>query len=326
MTKYVISGYIGFDNFGDEAICSVLTNHLQQLNAEKITVISLNPVKTSELYGVNSCGMLNFFKPIFESDILISGGGSLLQDVTSLKSLIYYLSVIVTALFLGKKVLIFAQGFTPFKTKIGKIFTRFVLKYCNRITVRDTFSQKFLYDLGISSDLVCDPVYALETPKNISHSGVGVQLRYFPNLTDEFLDALAEEIYKNFPNQEIKLFSLQDKSDLPVIEHFGEILTAKGSLIRVYKNLSITETINQISSLEFLIGMRFHSCLVAIKSGVKLLGINYDIKVKTLSEEIGFPIINMFGCETIKGIENLKNVNPNYYKLSNIQKKLDTDI
>ena len=36
MTKYVISGYIGFDNFGDEAIVKVLTSHLKNLNAEKI--------------------------------------------------------------------------------------------------------------------------------------------------------------------------------------------------------------------------------------------------------------------------------------------------
>jgi polysaccharide pyruvyl transferase WcaK-like protein len=29
MTKYVVSGYIGFDNFGDEAIASVLAKHLK---------------------------------------------------------------------------------------------------------------------------------------------------------------------------------------------------------------------------------------------------------------------------------------------------------
>ena len=47
MTKYVISGYIGFDNFGDEAIAKVLTTHLKDINAEKITVLSSNPIKTS---------------------------------------------------------------------------------------------------------------------------------------------------------------------------------------------------------------------------------------------------------------------------------------
>ena len=128
MTKYVISGYIGFDNFGDEAILKVLTTYLKSNNVEKITALSANPTKTSELYDIESHNFLEFYKPIFESDILISGGGSLLQDITSLKSLIYYLAVIVTALVLNKKVIIFAQGFTPFRTRIGKFLTKFVLK------------------------------------------------------------------------------------------------------------------------------------------------------------------------------------------------------
>ena len=107
MTKYVISGYIGFDNFGDEAIAKVLTDYLKELNAEKITYISSNPKKTAELYGIDSVGTLKFIPEIKNCDVLISGGGSLLQDVTSLKSLIYYLAVIVTALVFNKKVVIF---------------------------------------------------------------------------------------------------------------------------------------------------------------------------------------------------------------------------
>ena len=47
MTKYVISGYIGFDNFGDEAIAQVLTSYLKASGAEKITVLSSNPEKTA---------------------------------------------------------------------------------------------------------------------------------------------------------------------------------------------------------------------------------------------------------------------------------------
>ena len=45
MTKYVVSGYIGFDNFGDEAIAHVLVDKLKSKDAEKITLISSNPEK-----------------------------------------------------------------------------------------------------------------------------------------------------------------------------------------------------------------------------------------------------------------------------------------
>lgn len=314
MTKYVISGYIGFDNFGDEAICGVLTKYLKSLGAEKITVLSLNPGKTSNLYGVDSSPMLKFIKPIIESDILISGGGSLLQDITSLKSLIYYLLVIITALIFHKKVYIFAQGFTPFRTKIGEFLTKKTLKYCTGISVRDRKSLEMLNNWGLDAQLLADPLFG-EIKNCESHTGIGVQLRAFNTLTEEFLTGLANSICQNFPKEKIKLFSLQDSIDLPVIEDFAKILESNGCLVEIYKNLSPIECITEISKLEYLIGMRFHSCVAGVTSGVKVLGINYDIKVQTLAENVGFPLIKMYGCEAKTGIEKLLEVNPENYKL-----------
>lgn len=295
MTKYVVSGYIGFDNFGDEAIASVLTQNLKKNGAEKITLISSNPEKTSKLYGVESTGMFGFIKPIIESDVLISGGGSLLQDVTSLKSLIYYLGIIMTALFFKKKVVIFAQGFTPFRTKVGKFLTKAVLKRCNKITVRDEKSQELLAGMGIDSTLVSDPVFGLEVPQ-IEKRGIGLQLRNYPTLTNEFVEKLVAEIHEKFPNQEINLISLQDSIDLPVLEKIeGKIL----------KNLTVQEAIEELSSLEYLIGMRFHACLIAAKAGVKVLGINYDVKVETLAKNVGFPLLELSGENLKNGFNNL---------------------
>ena len=315
MTKFVISGYIGFDNFGDEAICGVLTKYLKDSKAEKITVISANPEKTSRLYWVHSCKMLEIFKPIMESDVLISGGGSLLQDVTSLKSLIYYLAVIMFALVMNKKVIIFAQGFTPFRTKIGEYLTKFVLKKCHQITVRDKASQELLKEMGIESELICDPVFEIETPEVKEHYGVGIQLRNCRYLTDEFMYFLATEIASKFKNKEVKLFSMQDSADLPIIERFASMLTGKGIIARIHMNMTVPETIQELSKLEYFIGMRFHANLVAAKAGVKVLGINYDVKVKTLAKTIGFPIINMFGCEVTEGIDKLLNMSTYGYNI-----------
>jgi len=293
MTKYLISGYIGFDNFGDEAIARVLTSHLKKINAEKITVLSSNPTKTSEIHDVNSEHYMKFFKPILESDVLISGGGSLLQDVTSLKSLIYYLAIITTALVFNKKVIIFAQGFTPFKTKIGKFFTGYILKFCHNISVRDVKSQQILDSLNIKSKLVSDPVFGIETPKIDKKEGIGVQLRSFHTLDDYFLNCLADKISVKFQNEKIKLFSLQDNLDLPVIKKFAQMLESRNLKVEIYDKLSINNAIYELSKLEYLIGMRFHSSLVAAKAGVKVLGINYDIKVMNLANSIGFPIIGL---------------------------------
>lgn len=315
MTKYVISGYIGFDNFGDEAILKVLASHLKKNGAKKITVLSSNPHKTARIHDVYSVSFLKFFKPIYESDILISGGGSLLQDVTSLKSLIYYLAVIVTALVLNKKVIIFAQGFTPFRTKFGKIFTKFVLKYCDKIYVRDSKSREILEQMQISSSLLADPVFGLNLELPSKKEGVGVQLRSFHTLTDEFIKNLASEIALRFPNQKIKLFSLQDSLDLKVLEYFSGLLKEKGLETEIYKNLNIDECVNELSKLEYLIGMRFHAVLVAAKAGVKVLGINYDIKVLNLSKKIGFPIIGLDEKHFEKEFDALLNIDSSNYHI-----------
>ena len=243
MTKYVVSGYIGFDNFGDEAIAKILVSYLKSTDAEKITYISSNPQKTSQTLEVTSVRMLDFVKPILESDVLISGGGSLLQDITSLKSLIYYLVVILTALLFGKKVVIFAQGFTPFRTKLGKFFTKLILKYCDKISVRDFQSQEYLWTMGISSKLVSDPVFALEIPHQ-EKKEIGIQLRNNSYLTDSFLNKLAKEIAQNFPDKEIKLISLQDNLDLEVLNKFKNILEEAGVKSIIIKNLGVNEAIN----------------------------------------------------------------------------------
>ena len=292
MTKYLVSGYIGFDNFGDEAIASVLVSHLKSINAEEITLISSNPEKTAKLYGTKSVGMFKFLPAIKNADVLISGGGSLLQDITSLKSLLYYLTIIFSALVLRKKVFIFAQGFTPFRTKIGEFLTKTVLKKCHRITVRDKKSQDFLKELGVASGLVSDPVFGMQVASNL-HQGIGVQLRSFHSMNDIFLNNLAEQIERNFKNENIKLISLQDSFDLPVLEKFSKILDERKIKNTIYKNLSIKEAIDIISNLEYLVGMRFHANLIAAKAGVKILGINYDIKVLNLANSVGFPIINL---------------------------------
>ena len=140
---------------------------------------------------------------IKQSDILISGGGSLLQDVTSLKSLIYYLWVIFTALRYKKKVVIFAQGIGPIRNKIAQFVTACILKKCTYISVRDSKSQKLLEWMGVKSNLVTDPIFSLNLPFVPDKGTVGVQLRDFASLSDSLLNKLARQIIKDFSDKKI---------------------------------------------------------------------------------------------------------------------------
>ena len=92
MSNIVISGYYGFGNAGDEAMLCAIIDAIRKEEADAhITVISGNPKETSKKHNINAVGTfsaLGILKAIAHSDLVISGGGSLLQDATSLQSLI----------------------------------------------------------------------------------------------------------------------------------------------------------------------------------------------------------------------------------------------
>ena len=117
MTRVVISGYYGFANAGDEAMLAAIVGSLKDIIPDvSITVITGNCRMTRENHNVQAVHRLNFFAiaaAIRRCDILISGGGSLLQDVTSARSLYYYLWIMKIALFFNKPVMLYARASAP---------------------------------------------------------------------------------------------------------------------------------------------------------------------------------------------------------------------
>ncbi len=310
--KVLISGYYGFGNFGDEAILDVLIKKLKQFQFN-IKVFSSNPLKTEKNYKVNCANSFNFLQiknEIKNCDLLISGGGNLLQDVTSFKSLMYYLYVIRTALSLKKKVIIFAQGIGPVHNKFGRFLLKRTLKRCDLVTVRDEKSLFLLRGWGIKCELVCDPLFDLSLIGTSSENKVGVQLRSFKTLTDNLLNKLAEQIINDFSDKKIEIFSFQDSLDLDVCRKFELMLKTKNSSINteVIYGKTQKEIIDRISKLDYMIAMRFHANLIALKYGIKTLAICYDEKVEKLAQDAQIPFLSMLANEDYDFIfQTLKN-------------------
>ena len=288
-----ISGYYGFENFGDEAILSVLTKELKS-REHNVTVFSKNPALTSSKLKVNSVytfSLKSVKNTLKNCDVLISGGGSLLQDATSLKSLFYYLFVIYMALHYKKDVIIFAQGIGPLKNPLGRLMTKNLLKKCKYITVRDEKSLFLLRGWDLKPDLVSDPVWNIETKPKVSMQRAGVQLRSWKNLSQKYLFALAREINKNFADKEIHIFSFQDALDLDICKHFEAQLKLVNPQIKtkLIPAMNIDDTIQAFSNLDYLIAMRYHACLLALKYGIPTLALSYDEKVEKIANRFDIP-------------------------------------
>jgi polysaccharide pyruvyl transferase CsaB len=310
--KILISGYYGFDNFGDEAILQTLVKRLKDYNCD-ITVLSSNPTKTKDNYSVKAIKSFNILKVLFgilNCDVFISGGGSLLQDATSLKSLIYYLLIINFAIFFNKKTIIFAQGLGPFKNKKGAFFVKNTLKHCTYVSVRDKKSHYLLKKWNINSDLVCDPFFDIPLPEQNSSDFVGVQLRHTKTLNFNYLKELANQIAINFPNQTVKIFSLQDSLDIKICEQFGQYLKDLNINYKIISNKTPFEIIKEISTVNYMIAMRFHAILTSARFGIKTLALSYDIKVEKLAKEFGLPCLAMKHEDNIsEAIDKLKKIN-----------------
>lgn len=296
--RFVLSGYFGFKNFGDEAILSVIVKKLKEYG-HKVTVLSSDTAYTKGKFkyirSVNMFKIPDVLGAISRTDFVISGGGSLLQDTTSLKSLLYYLFIIFSGLILGKKVIIFAQGIGPINTSVGKFLTGLLLKRCTYVSVRDFKSFELLKKWGVNSELLCDPIFSADVPVCEKTNTLAIQLRDCKNMSEDFIDRLAQAVVNKFSNVDIDIYSFQDSIDLEVCQKFEKAVKLLNSDIKtkIYSGLTDEETIQNLARAKYMIAMRFHALIVGLISGVKVLGINYDIKVEKLSNEFEFPLIGL---------------------------------
>lgn len=309
MAKVVLSGYYGFNNLGDEAVLFSILKTLRDLRLGlRIEVLSNRPEETAEIYKVtvaNRWKLMDIYRALKEADMLISGGGSLLQDVTGLKSLIYYLGVIGLARLLGKPVFFYAQGIGPVNSKLGRLLMRLVVNRVNYITVRDESSRQDLADMKITRPRVtvtADPVLGLEQKfidekiggqilqeagldLSIERKLVGVSVREWQGLTaykemlGEVCDKLARLGYQvvflpmHYPDDLETSREIVSRMEQPAVVLSGQY--------------SVIEMASLIANMDLLIGMRLHALILAAVMHVPPVALSYDPKIDRFMDLLG---------------------------------------
>jgi polysaccharide pyruvyl transferase WcaK-like protein len=122
-----------------------------------------------------------------KAKLYINGGGSLMQDVTSTRSLGYYLTTLVLGRLLGCKVMMYGCGIGPVsgernREKTGRILEENV----DLITLRDLESQETLRSFGVKTPRVvitADPALLMEgdaaaAERYLQRSGLNPQGHY----------------------------------------------------------------------------------------------------------------------------------------------------
>ncbi len=305
--KVVMSGYFGFDNSGDDAILKAIVKDLRSKDPYvSIKVLSKDPEKTRELCPVFSANRFSFkevLSSIKEADILISGGGSLLQDVTSTRSLLYYLTLMTVAQIMKKKVIVYANGIGPIQKNINRILTRWVLNRTDVITLRDNSSYEYIKEIGVKNSNVfvtADPVFTLEaanvdrvneiyTAEGIKSEDpvIGISVRNWKN-EESIVKSIATSI-KNISEKtgaQILLIPMHYPEDLGISKEIRELSNTEKCNVLEGK-YSVEEIMGIISTFEIMAAMRLHSLIYAATQEIPSIGIVYDPKVEGFLREIG---------------------------------------
>ncbi len=278
--KVLLSGYYGFENTGDEAILLSLTDELKALGHE-VTVLSNTPALTSSQYGVRSLGRMKPFDllmGLIGTDALLSGGGGLLQDKTSSRTLTYYLTLIRLAKLLGKRVAVFNQSIGPLSAS-GEARVTAALRGVTTI-VRDTSSQALLERLGVQARLGGDPALLLEAKSGVPRDENAVVIA--PREGQREATTRLVEVAKRLTAAGKRVIALgfQPGWDDAELESFKDTATLETTA-------DPARALEIIASVGAVIGVRLHAVILGAAVHTPFYGISYDPKVRGFCRDAG---------------------------------------
>ena len=298
--RIVISGYYGFGNTGDEAVLSGILTTLKRVGVDaQVTVLSADPKRTvsehPRVESVRRYKITHLIRAIRKADLVISGGGSLLQDVTSARSLRYYLFVIRLAQMLKRPTMVYAQGIGPLVGAGARKAVARVLNRSNAISVRDEDSKALLESIGVDRvpvHLSADPSFLVEpdleaADKSLGAHGltdgelVGVSLRPWPKV-DGWLSEAAEGVRQACEELDVTpvVIPMQPSEDIAACEALGAGVVIRSALDpRTVKGI--------MARCSLVVGMRLHSLMFAAGEGVPFVSLVYDPKVSSFAEAVG---------------------------------------
>ena len=301
--QFLISGYYGFGNLGDEALARVIVAELRsRYPYADIDVLSAHPDVTAHELGVRSTPRAQVSavrEAIARADVVLSGGGGLLQNATSLRSLLYYAGILRAANKAHRKSMIFAQSIGPLDF-VGKTVVREWCKGTRVATVRDARSQRLLASLlhEAAIERTADPAFLYDdegATLDLAAEGIDpaaplivvavrkcAGFQYAANVIANTVDRLANEY-----DAHVAFLALGGAEDAE----------AATSLIRKCKSTPVLLPLTDLGAACALIrqsfaviGMRLHALIFAIRYGVPFLAVAYDPKVSALCEDIAYPL------------------------------------
>lgn len=305
--RFVLSGYYGFSNAGDEAILAGALSALRRAGVDA-TVLSAQPELTRRQHGVEALrrsSLRDVRRALRGADLFLSGGGGLLQDATSLRSLVFYLFMLRLARKQGVPTMIFAQGIGPLKRRISRLLVGREANAARCITVRDEASRQALESIGVKRAIhvTADASFLMDTPDEAASESlwraarlnslprpvIGAALRPWgsPAWTGEVgaaLDDFARRI-----GGSVALLPFHAEADYPLAVSIGQRLQCPRKVVEPAAGPE--DLLAIVSRCDVIVGMRLHSLIFSVMSATPCVALSYDPKVDAFAREAGVPLV-----------------------------------
>lgn len=326
----VICGAYGRGNAGDEAILQAITSQMHELDPDMpLVVVSRNPKDTrlkNRTAAIYTFDLLALLRHLRRSRLFISGGGSLIQDVTSSRSLYYYLFSMWLARASGCRVLMFGCGIGPIQRPFNqKIAARVLNRNAEVITLRDSNSLRVLSGMQVDKPRI---VLAADPTVNLMRTGrIGVAssfaregipadadkvafcIRSWPTFTHpEHLAAAADHVYNSYGFLPV-FIPIELPRDVEAASRVTQLMHVPYQACT--QRYNVDELIGMLGSMKLVVGMRLHSLIFATMGLAPVVALSYDVKVSSFIRDVGgeycLPVDSFTAEELIEAIDGVVN-------------------
>ena len=298
----LLCGYYGEHNLGDDALLQVLLQGLPDYSSLVITaadreaVLALAPTALV----INRRSLTATLRAALRTDLLIFGGGSLLQDSTSFRSLIYYLLLICAARIRGGRVLLWGQGLGPLRRSISRNLVRWILPLCSAISWRDHASLALArgWARTVPMWMAPDPVWQMPQRNWIGGGEIVVCWRPSPLLNSggwrlllDALDCVSDEL-----GAQVCWLAFHQHQDAVLMDQLHERELISQSLLKRSRSIvprSLEEVFSQLTTARLVLPMRLHALIIAGLAGSPIAALSYDPKVEAAASMAEVPCISL---------------------------------
>lgn len=315
--KIVLIGNYGAGNLGDELLClgaqKIINDSFKDPIDYELTILraertELDPLVSKDMHvealpllptGVNSLfrglwsgSMKKSLKALKGADLVIFGGGGLLNAEVSRSIWIWGLQIYVTSLISSAKIILLGNSLAKGKPYLNKILGG-LLQKCTLISLRDAESCDVARELVLNTHSTIikqntDLAFAVDLPQSdfATDDYLLFSLREYKAVDSQALLTLVSKVSTYvLENTDYKIkFLAMEEADCSIIQSFLE--NTQNQRLILVSPANISELVKEIDGAKAVIAMRLHAYIMAFLRSKPTLVLSYANKVMAMSKRL----------------------------------------